>query len=110
MKICLSLYKCVIFDLINKKIISFWHIHFCYIFVYYSEPNKALVNINDNGTTVNLLNDVSSSLTIHRPLNDGFWHYVCLTWSSATGTWIFYVDGQLATSGKYGQGHTVSGQ
>ena len=31
--------------------------------------------------------------------NDGYWHHVVITWSSARGSWKIYVDGLLNDSG-----------
>ncbi|XP_063877551.1 sushi, von Willebrand factor type A, EGF and pentraxin domain-containing protein 1-like isoform X4 [Scylla paramamosain] len=32
-------------------------------------------------------------------INDGLWHHVCVTWTSADGTWVIYLDGVLNDSG-----------
>ena len=32
-------------------------------------------------------------------INDGMWHHVCVTWTSADGAWIIYLDGILIDSG-----------
>lgn len=31
--------------------------------------------------------------------NDGVWHMICTSWSSETGSWEVYKDGQLVDSG-----------
>lgn len=31
-------------------------------------------------------------------LNDGFWHYICASWSDFEGRYAIYVDGNLTQS------------
>ena len=31
--------------------------------------------------------------------NDGLWHHVCVTWTSAEGAWAIYLDGILRDHG-----------
>ncbi|XP_070575057.1 uncharacterized protein [Ptychodera flava] len=39
---------------------------------------------------------------------DGSWHHVCVTWSSAAGTWALYDNGQLYESGSgLNPGHVI---
>lgn len=37
------------------------------------------------------INNVTANLDM--PTNDGEWHHIAVTWSSASGTWIAYKDG-----------------
>lgn len=32
-------------------------------------------------------------------VNDGHWHFVCITWESENGGWNIYIDGLLRDSG-----------
>lgn len=43
---------------------------------------------------------VNSSNTITDiVINDGFWHFVCVTWRTENGYYEIYLDGQIVTSG-----------
>ena len=43
-------------------------------------------------------------------MNDGKWRHVCLTWSSAAGTWNIYLDGALRGDGRsLGTGLSIKG-
>lgn len=33
-------------------------------------------------------------------LNDGFWHYICASWTNFEGGYVIYIDGNLTQSGK----------
>ncbi len=39
---------------------------------------------------------------------DGDWHHMCATWLSTSGSWRFFIDGTLATSGtNLNAGHVI---
>ena len=40
------------------------------------------------------------SVNTHYALNDGFWHHVCVTWSSPNGAWSMHVNGTLRARGE----------
>lgn len=43
-------------------------------------------------------------------LNDGRWHFLCVTWRSFNGKFAIYVDGDLRENGKYlGNGTKING-
>ena len=52
------------------------------------------------------------------PLNDGYWHHLCVTWKSNGGQWEAYVDGHRLRSGAglatgtyiRGGGHLILGR
>lgn len=31
--------------------------------------------------------------------NDGFWHFICVTWESKEGRWAVFLDGSLFSNG-----------
>ncbi len=44
-------------------------------------------------------------------INDGFWHHVCITWSSTVGAWVCYLDGVAVQQGSgHGTGNTINGE
>nr|XP_006823186.1 PREDICTED: C-reactive protein 1.1-like [Saccoglossus kowalevskii] len=42
-------------------------------------------------------------------VNDGKCHHLCFTWTSSTGRWEIYIDGNLDDWGYKGQGRTIKG-
>ena len=32
-------------------------------------------------------------------MNDGYWHFVCVSWEKKLGSWQYYVDGDLKDNG-----------
>lgn len=44
-------------------------------------------------------------------VNDGYWHFLCVTWENGYGTWRVFVDGILKDSGtRLAQGVVVQGK
>lgn len=44
-------------------------------------------------------------------VNDGYWHFLCVTWESEYGTWRVFVDGILRDNGiRLAQGTVVQGK
>lgn len=31
--------------------------------------------------------------------NDGYWHFICITWDSKEGSWEIYLDGKIKRNG-----------
>lgn len=44
-------------------------------------------------------------------LNDGRWHFLCVTWSSFRGEYSIYVDGELKENGhNFGTKQKINGK
>ena len=46
---------------------------------------------------------------IEWPIANDYWHHVCITWTSASGDWDFYVDGLKRKAGNTQSGVTLQG-
>lgn len=43
-------------------------------------------------------------------VNDGLWHFVCITWESGSGSWNVFVDGHLRDNGtRLARGFSIQG-
>lgn len=44
-------------------------------------------------------------------VNDGFWHFICVTWQAKNGSWNIYQDGKLSANGtNLATGESVDGR
>lgn len=86
------------------------------IFSYATEIEDNQVTLTDYNGLVLYID--GKSVVTDISLNDGKWHFLCVTWESLNGTWWIYVDGVLRDSGKNlasgavipGNGSVVIGQ
>lgn len=43
-------------------------------------------------------------------MNDGYWHFICITWENGNGSWNVFIDGLLKDSGtRLAKGTTIQG-
>lgn len=71
------------------------------------EELREMLHITEDRVLISYFDNLQK-LDIQLPINDGHWHHVCYTWSSQSGHWSLYRDGNVITEREgYGQGQQM---
>lgn len=70
------------------------------------EYNELVIDYDRNGF---LLTIRAFSRRISVSANDGLWHHICVSWQGNSGSWKFYIDGNMTDQGtNLGKGHVIT--
>ncbi|XP_058941920.2 uncharacterized protein [Pocillopora verrucosa] len=70
------------------------------------EYNELVIDYDRNGF---LLTIRAFPRRISVSANDGLWHHICVSWQGNSGSWKFYIDGNMTDQGKnLGKGHVIT--